>query len=105
MEQEGKKLENEQPIRILFPKLYEYIETELENLHVHPYDIQANIAEEGSEYRILIHFGDGFAHTKSQLFTLEAINQLDTQITEFIKELGEKCKEVMIADYFKMMKI
>jgi hypothetical protein len=105
MEPEEKGTQKEQSIRVLFPKLYKHIASELEEIHIHPYDIQANIQDVGPSYRVILHYGDGFAHTESQLFTADAINQLSTELTTFIKETGEMIKQVMIADYFKMMKI
>lgn len=105
MEPEDNVTQKEQPIRIIFPKLYKHIASELEEIHIHPYDIQANIQGEGSSYRVILHYGDGFAHTESQLFTAAAIDQLNQELTAFIKETGETIKQVMIADYFKMMKI
>ncbi|QKY69154.1 hypothetical protein [Lentibacillus sp. CBA3610] len=95
----------EQPMRIILPNLYNEITKQLEEQHnIHPYDIQAKAVTEDSGYQVIIYFGDGFSHRKSKHFSSEAIEKMDTDESGFIEELGDACKEVMIADYFKMMR-
>lgn len=96
---------HEKPLRVVLPKLYNYLVKELESFHVHAYDIQANAVEKDSGYQIMIHYGEGFSQLESQFFFYKSINNLDESITEYIGTIGEKCKQVMVADYFKMMKM
>ncbi|TMN23684.1 hypothetical protein FH966_12865 [Lentibacillus cibarius] len=92
-------------LRIILPELYNFITTKLEELYnIHPYDIQVYAVKEASGYKLFLYYGDGYAHQKSQSFTDEALQNFDTELLEFIESVGESCKEVMIADYYRMMK-
>lgn len=102
---EPEQTENERFLRVILPNLYNFLMEELEkHYNIHPYDIQAHAIKESEQYQLIFYFGDGFAHQKTKSFSNEAIEKMSTEITDFAKELGEACKEVMIADYFKMMK-
>lgn len=95
----------EQSIRVISPSLYSHIASELETIHIHPYDVRVNGIKKENGMELIIRFGDGYAHMKSELFSFEAIEKLDECITEFIKQVGEECKQTMIADYYKMLKM
>lgn len=94
----------ELPLRLVLPKLYEILSTELENLHIHSYDYQANVIEENKGYEIILRYGDGFQKSESTFFTSEMIENGSKELLDFIKSAAQSCKTVMIADYFKMMK-
>lgn len=95
----------EQPMRVILPDLYNEVTKNLEDHHnIHKYDIQAQAIKEASGYEAIIYFGDSYAHKKSQYFSNEAIKNTNHEIIEFIEKVGDACKEVMIADYFKMMR-
>jgi hypothetical protein len=92
-------------MRIILPKLYQAITNKLEEQHnIHPYDIQAKVQTDTSGYQVIVYFGDGFAHKESHYFSNEAIENMNHNVIEFIEKIGDACKEVMIADYFKMMR-
>ncbi|GAA0444652.1 hypothetical protein GCM10008983_22580 [Lentibacillus halophilus] len=96
---------NERSLRIILPELYHFITTELENRYnIHKYDIQANAIKEESGYKVILYYGDGFAHQMSRSLTNDVLHNKREALTEFLEEAGESCKEVMIADYFRMMK-
>ncbi|MFD2760803.1 hypothetical protein [Lentibacillus juripiscarius] len=95
----------ERSLRVILPELYSFITTELEDRYnIHPYDIQANAVKEASGYKIILYYGDNYAHQKAQSFSVKSLQSFDTELTAFIEEVGESCKEVMIADYYRMMK-
>lgn len=102
---EPSKISPSHSLQVLFPDLYQFVINYLENTHnIHPYDIQAHAIKEQDGYQLVFHFGEGYAHEKSQFFSDASIENLESEIEEFTKSVGEKCKEAMIADYFKMMK-
>lgn len=95
----------EQSLRVILPELYNFVTDELERLHnIHPYDIQIYTIEETTGYQLIFYFGEGYSHQDSHSFSKNSIEKMDKEITDFIEIFGESCKEVMIADYFKMMK-
>jgi hypothetical protein len=94
----------EQPLRVVSPKLYDKLITELEKLHIHPYDYQATVVEKENGLEVILRFGEGFIQSETQLTTYQAIEKGSPEINDFIKTVGESCKKALIADYFKMMK-
>ncbi|MFD1360502.1 hypothetical protein [Lentibacillus salinarum] len=105
MNTEHTTTKREQPLRLVLPNLYQTITDILEKQHnIHPYDLQVKAIPESSGYTIIVYFGDSFNHQKYQTFSNEAIQSIDSEIVSFIEETGNACKEVMIADYFKMMR-
>jgi hypothetical protein len=95
----------EQPIRIVLPKLYDFLNIELEKFHIHSYDYQANMVEKRDGYEIILRFGEGFTQTLSQFFKYEVIEEKGQDLLDFIQLSGESCKNILVADYFKMMKM
>ncbi|WP_010530761.1 hypothetical protein [Lentibacillus jeotgali] len=105
MSSEQTSSKREQPMRVILPDLYKEITTNLEERHnIHKYDIQAHAAKTPSGYEAIIYFGDSYAHMESQYFSNQSIKNMNHEIMEFIERVGNACKEVMIADYFKMMR-
>ncbi|MFZ3577281.1 hypothetical protein [Virgibacillus sp. DJP39] len=105
MVSEEKENQSERSLRSVSPQLYSLLVTELEKVHIHPYDIQANATEKETGYQLLIRFGNDFSHKESVFFSFESIENEDNNVTEFIKNIGETCKQAMIADYYKMIKM
>ncbi|MEN1969420.1 hypothetical protein WMZ97_15260 [Lentibacillus sp. N15] len=105
MEKEDKNNSKERSLRIQFPKLYNHIAAKLEDYHVHSYDVQINVKEEESYHCIVLHYGNGYSHHLSQVFTPKQMYEMDTEITDFVQKSVDTIKEVMVADYFKMMKV
>lgn len=101
----ARKLQRERPLRVMLPTFYNYLIMELEKECIHAYDIQANAVESKTGYVIHIFYGQGFTQTSSNFFSHSSIENVDESVKEYIKTIAEKCKQVMIADYFKMMKM
>ena len=94
-----------QILRISYPNLYEKLINELATHHIHPFDIQAtskNIDDQLVELEV--RFGDNYGHHQRKQFAKDKINEKSDEFTNFCKEVGETCKEALIADYFKMVK-
>lgn len=92
-------------LRAVSPKLFRYISETLEVSNIHPYDIQATAVEKEDGLQVFIQYGNNFNHSKSDYFTHQAIEKRNEEIDAFIKVIAEACKQTMIADYFKMMKM
>ncbi|MBP2258534.1 hypothetical protein [Virgibacillus alimentarius] len=105
MNAEKKQASSERMMRIVSPNLYNHVTAELEKMNIHSYDIEANVIEEDSGLQVIVRFGEGFTQERSQLFSYDTVTALDKDIDTFIKSIGEDCKQIMIADYFKMMKM
>jgi len=91
-------------LRIVSPKLYNYLTTRFEeDFNIHPYDMQLEGIENEKGVFLLLKFGDNYAHVIEEFFSFPTIDEAGEELENFVKESGEACKEIMIADYFKMM--
>lgn len=97
--------EKEWILRAVSPELFEHITAELEKSNIHPNDIQANAIKKDDGLDVTVRFGDNFGQTRSQFFAYADINSNHESINTFANDIAEACREVMIADYFKMMKM
>lgn len=95
----------QQALRAVSPKLFRYITEVLDESNIHPYDIQASTIKTDAGLQVFIQYGENFKQSQSQLFSYESIERLDNEVHEFVTEIAASCKETMIADYFKMMKM
>ena len=92
-------------LRVISPSMFEQIRSELEKYNVHPNDIQAKAIEKNDGLEVTVLFGEGFNQSKAQFFTNDAIETDYESIQRFAYDIAEACREVMIADYYKMMKM
>ncbi|SDI72844.1 hypothetical protein [Natribacillus halophilus] len=105
MEAEGRDWKRERLLRVVSPSLYQHVTIELESTHnVHSYDIEATAISEEHELELIIRYGDDFNHEERHSFSHQAIEQMDTTITDFIHAVGKNCVKVMVSDYFQRMK-
>ncbi|SFD77437.1 hypothetical protein SAMN05216238_10429 [Lentibacillus persicus] len=96
---------HEKPMRVILPQLHHQIAEQLEEQHnIHPYDIQTKVIPVDAGYEVIVYFGDSFAHREAAYFSVEAIEKNGGELSGFIEKIGDTCKEVMIADYYKMMR-
>lgn len=92
------------PLRSYSKLLYEVMKEELLVSNIHSYDVRPFVDEVSEGVHIHLFYGEDYAHESKGLFTAEQVNQIDEEVKQFFNEIGKKCQEVMIADYFKMMK-
>lgn len=94
----------ERMLQIEFPELYQLAVENLQENNIHSYDVQLAVKEADTGFELILYFGEAYSHKKSEQFTRNEIESLAPSILEFIKNTAEKIKEVMVSDYFKMMK-
>src|SRR5699024_992877 len=82
----------EHSIRTRFPKLYSRMIEKLKTYNVHSYDIQINIVEEGQQNELILHYGEGYAHTLSQFFTSDQMEAINPGIMTFLENSVETIK-------------
>ncbi|HLQ71726.1 MAG TPA: hypothetical protein VK142_07970 [Bacillota bacterium] len=97
--------EKQRMLRAVSPDLFNVIISELEKYNIHLNDIQANVIIKEDGLDVIVLFGEHFNQTKSRFFTHESIESQFEDIQRFAYDIAEACREVMIADYFKMMKM
>ncbi|WP_026905818.1 hypothetical protein [Paucisalibacillus globulus] len=100
---ESKTNDKKKSLRLVSPRLYNYITEKLEDKHnIHSYDLQidASLMDEGIE--IAIRFGETFSNIETKFFTHEQVKEISKEVKEFVAQTGEACTEVLIDDYFKI---
>src|SRR5699024_7820567 len=97
--------EKQRMLRAVSPDLFDEITSELEKYNIHLNDIQANVIKKEDGLEVIVLFGENFNQPRSQFFTNESVEAQYDDIQRFAYDIAEVCKEVMIADYFKMMKM
>ncbi|WP_232699246.1 hypothetical protein [Brevibacillus daliensis] len=98
-------MSSEQPLRSVIPACYHRLLEEFKAFHLHSYDVKADTIIQDGGYSIILRFGDDLKHVKEKLFSHEMVTNLDTTVIDFFRDAGESCKQALIADYFKMMKL
>jgi hypothetical protein len=90
-------------LRLVSPRLYTYITNELQQTHnIQTYDLQIDALVKDKGMEITIRYGETFSHKETSFFTYEQIDEVSSEIKEFIAKIGEDCTKVMIDDYFKI---
>ncbi|WP_051263205.1 hypothetical protein [Tuberibacillus calidus] len=93
------------PLFIAEPKLDHILKMMMEEKHIHTYEMEAygTKREDGIEVAILYGLTD--KQMVTAYFTQEAVETEDPAISKFFSETVEKCKESLIADYYKMIRL
>lgn len=90
-------------LRIVEPKLYSMIVDELEDQNIHSYDVQMMASEIEEGIQLVLRYGGSFQHEKRKFFTYDSMKN-ESEIQHFAQEIGKACEEVLINEYFKMMR-
>jgi hypothetical protein len=99
------KMVEERLLRFAAPALYQRMVDTFSAFHLHPYDVQGTILKNEAVVEVTLRFSGDFSEALTSQFSLEQAENPDDEVTYFFKEAAEKCKSLLIADYFKMMKL
>lgn len=95
----------EKLLRFTAPELYKHMIGIFSNVHIHTYDIHATSAKKDHGLEITLRFANDFSQIICRTFSMEQTLHPDDDVTAFFKEAAEKCKALLIADYYKIMKL
>lgn len=93
-----------QLLRTTHPAGYEQLLEELSTHNIHAFDVQATSSETENEVEVTVRFGEAFNQALTKVFSKGTVLEKNEAFTDFCKEVGDTCKETLIADYFKMVK-
>lgn len=92
-------------LRIVNPELHQEVaDIFFEKHNLHPQDFQADVIVEETGYHLRIKFGENFKAASEIFLTFTEIESNSEKLTTFVKETADTCQEIMVKDYFKMMK-
>lgn len=92
------------PLRFYNTDLYQILLNQLTHFHIHPHDMEASVQRKESKYTVILRFGEEFSHEQTKDFIDEDFIHGKENIIEFFFISAKQCKEVMIGDYYQMMK-
>ncbi len=95
----------EQPLILAFPDANARVLEQFALLHLHPYDVKAGVIAADGGFELTLYYGEGWTRRKQRFFELEALETPSDALTAFSLETAEACKQALIADYYKMMKL
>ncbi|PWU66721.1 MULTISPECIES: hypothetical protein [Gracilibacillus] len=87
------------------PFLYQQLLDTIQKENLHSFDIDAHVIKGNHHIEIEIYFGENFQHVTKQSFPVKILEERDQDYLNFCTKIGQTCKETMIQDYFKMMKL
>jgi hypothetical protein len=95
----------ERLLRYAAPVLYNKMVETFSSYHIHPYDVQATVCKNENGFDVSLKFSADLFQSVSHKFTIEQVAHPDEDVSRFFQESAEKCKSLLIADYYKMMKL
>ena len=87
------------------PQLYKKMVEIFSNHHIHSYDVQAYVEKSDQEMDLTLRFSSDFSQTVTTQISCQQAENPDDKVIQFFEETAEKCKSILIADYYKMIKL
>jgi hypothetical protein len=99
------KMIEERLLRFAAPQLYKKMIEIFSNHHIHSYEIQAYVLQNKNGMTVTLRFSSDFSHSVSTNISCIQAENPDNFVIQFFEEAVEKCKSILIADYYKMIKL
>ncbi|MDF2856833.1 MAG: hypothetical protein K0Q87_2684 [Neobacillus sp.] len=104
MMSEKKPLE-EKLLRFAAPTLYKKMCETFSTFNIHPYDVQGTVLKKENGFDLTLRFSANFSQSETTHISLEQAANPDEAVLRFFEEAAEKCKSMLISDYYKMIKL
>lgn len=98
------KLQKEESLRIAAPNVYRRMIDTFEKYNIHPYDAHGTVIKKQEGLEITLRLSNFTEIAKSEI-SFEQAQQPDEELSCFFEQAAEKCKNQLITDYFKMIKL
>ncbi|MFS0862905.1 hypothetical protein [Fredinandcohnia sp. 179-A 10B2 NHS] len=95
----------EKLLRFAAPSLYQKMVDVFSKYNIHSYDIHATVVKQTDGYEVKLRFSQSFSQTVSTFVSFEQATEPDEEVATFFKETAETCKNQLISDYYKMIKV
>lgn len=99
------QLQKEESLRIVSPVLYRRMIDIFKKYNIHPYDAHGFIKKSHSGFELSIKLADSFSEVGRTIISDKQAFEPDEEVSEFFKETAESCKNRLIQEYFKMIKL
>jgi hypothetical protein len=101
---ENKTLE-EKLLRFAAPALHKKMCETFSTFNIHPFDVQGTVLKKDNGFDLTLRFSANFSQSESTYISLEQAVNPDEAVIRFFEETAEKCKTMLISDYYKMIKL
>ncbi|WP_035446122.1 hypothetical protein [Bacillus sp. UNC41MFS5] len=95
----------EKLLRFAAPALYQQMADTFSSYHIHPYDIHGTLKKNESGYEVTLRFSQSFSQVMTTQVSFEQAMVPDAEVVQFFVEAAEKCKSLLISNYYKMIKL
>jgi len=95
----------EKLLRFAAPALYQQMADTFSSYHIHPYDIHGTLKKNESGYEVTLRFSQSFSQVMTTQVSFEQAMVPDADVVQFFVEAAEKCKSLLISNYYKMIKL
>lgn len=95
----------ERLLRFAAPQLYKKMIEIFSNHHIHSYEVQAYVLKNNNGMTVSLRFSSDFSLSLSTNISCIQAENPDNFVIQFFEEAAEKCKSILIADYYKMIKL
>jgi hypothetical protein len=101
----GMKMIEQRVLRYAAPELYRKMVGIFSIHHIHPYDIQAYAVKTEDGMEITLRFSVDFSQSVTTHVSIGQIENPDDEVINFFEEAAHQCKTMLVADYYKMIKL
>lgn len=95
----------ERLLRFAAPELYRLMDDIFTLHHIHPFDVQAFAVKNEQGIEIILRFTSDFSQFVMRQISHQQAKSPDQEVTQFFEDAAEKCKSVLIGNYYKMIKL
>jgi hypothetical protein len=99
-----KELE-EKLLRFAAPALHKKMCETFSTYNIHPYDVQGTVVKKEKGFDLTLRFSANYSKSESTHISFEQAANPDEAVVRFFEETAEKCKSMLISDYYKMIKL
>lgn len=98
-------LYEEESLRFRAPRLYDRMMEAFSNYNLHPYDAEATITQKEDGMDLSIRLGGSLTDLATIHISPKQAEEPDEEVISFFENAAEECKNLLIKNYFNMIKL
>lgn len=98
-------LYEEESLRIAAPKLYGKMMETFSKYNLHPYDTEGSVLKKENGMDVTLKLAGSHSVVSTTYLSKKQIEQPDDEVERFFETSAEECKNLLIKNYFKMIKL
>lgn len=98
-------LHEEESLRIGAPRLYERMMEAFSKHRIHPFDTEGKVVKKKDRIHITLTLAGSTSPLATKEFTLQQAKEPDQEVISFFEGTAEECKNLLIKNYYKMIKL